>query len=64
MDDPVFVKMATGQFDGLNSDQVGEAFSHMLEQPVLMTVFMAIAVLLASAFVQKVFRKVWSVSQK
>ena len=41
-----FVKMATGQFDGLNSDQVGEAFSHMLGQPVLMTVFMAIAVLL------------------
>lgn len=34
-----FVKMATGQFDGLNSDQVGEAFSHMLGQPVLMTVF-------------------------
>ena len=41
-----FVKMATGQFDGLNSDQVGEACSHMLGQPVLMTVFMAIAVLL------------------
>lgn len=35
-----FVKMATGQFDGLNSDQVGEAFSHMLGQPILMTVFM------------------------
>ena len=29
-----FVKMATGQFDGLNSDQVGEAFNNMLGQPV------------------------------
>ena len=56
-----FVKMATGQFDGLNSDQVGEAFSHMLGQPVLIwrSLFC-----FASAFVQKVFRKVWSVSQK
>ena len=52
-----FVKMATGQFDGLNSDQVGEAFSHMLEQPVLMTVFMAIAVLLCFGICAKGLQK-------
>lgn len=52
-----FVKMATGQFDGLNSDQVGEAFSHMLGQPVLMTVFMAIAVLLCFGICAKGLQK-------
>ena len=52
-----FVKMAMGQFDGLNSDQVGEAFSHMLGQPVLMTVFMAIAVLLCFGICAKGLQK-------
>lgn len=52
-----FVKMATGQFDGLNSDQVGEVFSHMLGQPVLMTVFMAIAVLLCFGICAKGLQK-------
>lgn len=52
-----FVKMATGQFDGLNSDQVGEAFSHMLGQPVLMTVFMVIAVLLCFGICAKGLQK-------
>ena len=52
-----FVKMATGQFDGLNSDQVGEAFSNMLGQPILMTVFMAIAVLLCFGICAKGLQK-------
>ena len=52
-----FVKMATGQFDGLNSDQVGEAFNNMLGQPVLMMVFMAIAVLLCFGICAKGLQK-------
>lgn len=52
-----FVKMATGQFDGLNSEQAGEAFGSMLGQPVLMTLFMAIAVFLCFAICAKGLQK-------
>lgn len=40
-----FVKMAAGQFDGLSSEEVQGAFGDLMGQPVLMTVFMVLVVL-------------------
>ena len=39
-----FVKMAKGDFTGLNADQVAGEFSNMLSDPVIMTVGMVIIV--------------------
>ncbi len=41
-----FVKMATGQFEGLDSAQVSERFGALMEQPVLMAVCMIFVVVL------------------
>lgn len=41
-----FVKMAKGDFVGLDSNQVADQFGAMTQQPVLMTVFMGIVVLM------------------
>lgn len=41
-----FLKMAGGQFEGLDAQGVGNVFSDMLAQPVTMTVFMVIAVII------------------
>lgn len=41
-----FVKMASGEFVGLNPDQVGSVFGEMLGKPILMTVFMIAIVFL------------------
>lgn len=39
-----FIKMAKGDFVGLNSEGVAGVFSDMLQKPVLMTIFMIISV--------------------
>ena len=39
-----FFKMAFGQFEGMDSTQITESFSGLLNQPVLMTVFMILVV--------------------
>ena len=52
-----FVKMAGGQFEGLDAGQVGGVFSDMLSQPLLMTGFMALAVLLCFAIWSKGLQK-------
>ena len=41
-----FFKMAFGQFEGMDSTQITESFSGLLNQPVLMTVFMILVVVL------------------
>lgn len=41
-----FLKMAAGQFEGLDSKGVQDAFSELMGQPVLMTCFMILVVLL------------------
>ncbi len=41
-----FCKMATGQFEGLNTEQVQNAFVELMGQPVLMTAFMVLVILL------------------
>ena len=44
-----FFKMAFGQFEGMDSTQITESFSGLLNQPVLMTVFMILVVVLCFA---------------
>ena len=44
-----FFKMAFGQFEGMDSPQITESFSGLLNQPVLMTVFMILVVVLCFA---------------
>ena len=44
-----FFKMASGQFEGMDSTQITESFSGLLNQPVLMTVFMILVVVLCFA---------------
>lgn len=44
-----FFKMAAGQFQGLNSEQVQQAFVDLTANPGLMTVFMVLTVLLGFA---------------
>ena len=44
-----FFKMAFGQFEGMDSTQITESFSGLLIQPVLMTVFMILVVVLCFA---------------
>ena len=41
-----FVSTATGALDGLNSDEIGAAFGNMLSNPVRMTIYTAITVIL------------------
>ena len=41
-----FVSTATGALDGLNSEQIGAAFGNMLADPVRMTIYTAITVVL------------------
>ena len=40
------VKMATGKFNGLNAEEIGNAFGSMTQNPGVMTVFMVIVVVL------------------
>ena len=44
-----FFKMAFGQFEGMDSTQITESFSGLLNHPVLMTVFMILVVVLCFA---------------
>ena len=44
-----FFKMAFGQFEGMDSTQITESFSGLLNQPILMTVFMILVVVLCFA---------------
>ena len=44
-----FFKMAFGQFEGMDSTQITESFSGLLNQPVLMTVLMILVVVLCFA---------------
>ena len=48
-----FVKMAGGRFTGLNSEQVSGVFQDMLGEPLLMTAFMVLVVLLCFAVCSK-----------
>lgn len=48
-----FLKMAAGQFEGLDSQGVQDAFGELMGQPVLMTVFMILIVLLCFAICSK-----------
>ena len=41
-----FVKMATGVFDGMEPQQVGTVFDDMLSNPISMTVWMIVSVVL------------------
>ena len=41
-----FFKMGMGKFEGMNTEQVSQSFTHLQQQPVLMTVFMIIIVLI------------------
>ncbi|MGN0275977.1 MAG: sodium-dependent transporter [Hominisplanchenecus sp.] len=52
-----FVKMAGGQFTGLNSEQVSGVFQDMLGEPLLMTAFMVLVVLLCFAVCSKGLQK-------
>ena len=52
-----FVKMAGGRFTGLNSEQVSGVFQDMLGEPLLMTAFMVLVVLLCFAVCSKGLQK-------
>lgn len=41
-----FFKMGMGKFDGMNTEQVAGSFQQLQQQPILMTIFMIIIVLL------------------
>lgn len=60
-----FLKMATGRFEGMNTETVANEFSNMLSQPGTMTIFMVIVVvmcfLICALGVQKGVEKITKV---
>ncbi len=48
-----FIKMATGQFEGMNAEQVQGAFGELMGQPWLMTGFMVLVVVIGFAICAK-----------
>lgn len=52
-----FVKMATGEFNGLNTNAVANAFPEMLKDPVLLVTFMGIVVIIGLVVCAKGLQK-------
>ena len=52
-----FFRMATGKFTGLNAEEIAGEFGALTQQPVLMTVFMAIVVTLCFLIVSRGLQK-------